>query len=75
MAVSTPVALPSVSSGIAPAPAPPQEQGPQQIVSLLLSDDVGVRLLSGVTHPTLHHLHHSPSDSELTSDTHHHPPR
>jgi hypothetical protein len=41
--LSTPAELPSVPSGIA------QGQGPQQIVSLLLSDDVGVRLLSGAT--------------------------
>ena len=53
--LSTPVALPSVPSGIA--------QGPR-LVSLLLSGDVGVRLLSGA-------VYHSPSYSEFTSDVHH----
>jgi hypothetical protein len=47
--LSTPVALPSVPGGIA--------QGPQQIVSLLLSDDVGVRLLSGATLTCIIRLH------------------
>ena len=47
--LSTPATLPSVPSGIG--------QGSQQIVSLLLSDDVGVRLLSGATLTCIIRLH------------------